>query len=134
VRVAAAPAIPVAADLPLALGGCPTVGARKTYERTDCLQATRVALLEGQITLTEALRRLESCAASREDLRPMVADRAEARADAYRARVAFGELLTAAEVEEYTGLVAQLDRSMELPSPEAVERLRAAGLTPAGIA
>src|SRR5688572_29269096 len=65
--------IPVAANIALALGACPTVRAREVYERTDCLQGIRVALLEGRITLAEAVERLNECAASRRDLANLAA-------------------------------------------------------------
>jgi hypothetical protein len=130
--VARSPA-PTFATAPGALTQCVSVDARESYERTDCLQAVRVELLEGTIDLATALARLEACAAVREDLAALATRRQALRADELRARIAFGREPDRAERLEYEELLRALGRSHTLPPTSAIEAMRSLGLRPEGI-
>src|SRR5690606_34044703 len=124
---------PLSSEAQLALEGCASVAAREEFEASDCLQATRLQLIEGKIDLMRALRALEECAALRSDLQDLGRRRAELRADLYAARMAFGETLERAEVDEYRALLQELGRShREIPGA-SVDRLRQHGISPSGI-
>jgi hypothetical protein len=117
----------------LSIQGCASVEVREDFERGDCLQAVRIDLIEGTIDLFQALDRLEICTWSREDLESLGVRRKELRADAIRARVAFGEILEPSERDEYAALISELGWDATLPESGAVSRLRTAGVTANGL-
>jgi len=125
--------LPLAPSASLMLGSCPSVAQRVQYESVDCLQATRLDLIYGAIDLGQAIERLEACAGGeRQDLAEMARRSAEIRADTYTARLTFGETLDPLEREELEALEEELGRSRRLAGEAVVNRLRAAGITPAG--
>ena len=117
----------------LFIEGCTTVGQRAEYEESDCLQSTRLDLMNGRIGLAEAVARLESCGLEREDLAGLVERSARRRGDLLRARIAFGESLFADEFAAYENLSRRFGDLASQPSEAAVRRLRAAGITTAAM-
>ncbi len=126
-------AAPVPASFPRVLTSCPAVEAREEYEKGDCLQAVRVALLAGEIDLATALEELRACAIAREDLRPIGERRLAADGERLLGRLAFGDTPTPAEARSLTELGETFDVK-RVPPPAAVRRLAAAGISSDGFA
>ncbi len=124
--------VPLSPTVPLNLRGCATVDARYAFESADCLQATRLELIEGRITLLQAIRRVEACAGNREDIAELVSRAALLRADMIRARIAYGEELSPVEQGDYQRLLEELGVRHTAPPADAVQRLRDAGISPDG--
>jgi len=125
--------LPISPSASPSITACTSVESREALEESDCLQTTRLRLLAGQINLAQALAMLEACAGERLDLVDFARRSLDLRDDGFRARVAFGEALAREDVTAAVDLVASLDRNDAAPSTGSVARLRAAGVTPAGL-
>lgn len=127
--------VPVSPTVPLQLEACPSVDAREQFERKDCFQSVRIELLDGDIDLEEALDRLAACASLRDDLSGLASRARILKRDERRARVAFGLSLDASD-----GVGDRVEDDLPgvepgpPPAPDAVARLRAAGISPDGFA
>lgn len=128
-----APSIPSSPSVGLLLEGCSTATARQRFEEGDCLQAARLDLAEGAITVAEAVLRLESCSRYRPELDALSRRLADLDLARLRARVAFGEAVDWSQ----TG-VPETERRQMTAEAAAIPRsyiqlLREAGITPDGI-
>ncbi len=118
---------------PAIVAACPVLPAGPDAPPGSCFEAVRADLAAGRIDLARAVTLLRDCAGARPEFREALARHAQLRAEAYRARLAFGAPLDAVEREELRSLEKSLAlRPRDIP-PAAVRALRAAGISPAGL-
>lgn len=117
---------------------CPTVSQREDFEGGDCFQATRYALLEGRISLVEALKRMEACQSARAEVREMAAASRALRAEEYVSYLAWGiptdSLHLWSEARANPDLAVALRERADRRPADAIRLLRLAGISPNGIA
>lgn len=129
----AAPAIPSSPSVAQLIEGCVSGPARQRFEEGDCLQSARLDLVAGEISVDDAIMRLESCSRYRPEFDVMAKRLADMDMARIRARLAYGQTVDWSQTGVPESEQRQLLAEVAAIPPSQIELLRNTGITPDGL-